>query len=386
MDIAICCIGYNRVNSLARLLDSLLKADYPSGKGVTLYISVDKSNTDSVEKYADCFEWPYGSKKVILHETNLGLRRHILSCGDLTANHDGLIVLEDDLVVSQNFYNFASSCVGRFGDDEKIAGISLYSFARNYQNNLPFTPVRDQQDIYLMKCAMSWGQVWMPGQWKEFKRWYEDHLDFSYSDNIPPYLFIWPESSWLKYHTRYCIESGKYFVFPYVSQTTCFADAGEHIKIADTKFQVPLQTDVTKEFRLDPTVRYDGFFELEGLHEELGLNKDELCVDIYGEKGNREKRRFWLTTSNQPFRVLKSYALDMKPSPLNVINNIAGREIFLYDTSSIAAKPLSRKEETTKLHMSDYYYYGVRIDAGYNLYWNTRYKIGRIVKKLLGRK
>lgn len=386
MDIAICCVGYNRVKSMARLLDSLLKANYPSEKNVTLYISVDKSNTDAVEEYAQGFEWPYGNKKVILHEKNLGLRKHILACGDLTANHDGLVVLEDDLVVSRNFYNYACACVERFKDDVSIAGISLYSFARNYQNNIPFTPVKDQQDVYLMKCAMSWGQVWMPEQWKEFKAWYENNLEFAYTDDIHPYLFIWPESSWLKYHTRYCIETGKYFVFPYESQSTCFAEAGVNFKSADTKFQVSLQTGVTRDFRLEPTIRYDGFFELEELYDILGLPEGEVCLDTYGGKGNRKNRRYWLTAENLPYRVVKSYALEMKPTPLNIINNVGGRELFLYDTYFKSSRPLSGKEVSQNRHLSDYYYFGVRIDVGYNLYWNTRYKVGGIVKKLLGRK
>lgn len=386
MDIAICCIGYNRVNSMARLLDSLLKADFPADQCVTLYISVDKSNTKSVEEYAEAFEWPYGSKKVILHETNLGLRKHILSCGKLTRNHDALIVLEDDLVVAPNFYNFACACVERFKDDASVAGISLYSFSRNYQNNLPFTPIRDQQDIFLMRCAMSWGQVWMPRQWNEFMEWYESNQDFQYADNIPPYLFLWPDSSWLKYHTRYCIDKGKYFVYPYISHTTCFAEAGVNFKTADTKYQVPLQTGLTREFKLDTTVKYDGFFEFEGLYDAFGMTEENLCLDIYGEKGNREDRRYWLTRRNLPYAVVKSFALDMKPASQNIINNIKGREIFLYDTNVTAEKPLSRKEEISNRHLEEYYFYGVRTDVRYNLYWNTRYKLGGIAKKLLGRK
>lgn len=386
MDIAICCIGYNRVNSMARLLGSLLNADYPSGQGVTLYISVDKSNTKSVEEFAEMFEWPYGDKNVILHETNLGLRKHILSCGKLTSDHDALIVLEDDLVVAPNFYNFACACVERFKDDDSVAGISLYSFSRNYQNNLPFDPIRSQQDVFLMRCAMSWGQVWMPRQWNNFMEWYESNKDFRYSDNIPSYLFLWPDSSWLKYHTRYCIEKSKYFVFPYVSNTTCFAEAGVNFKTADTKFQVPLQAGVTNEFRLDATIKYDGFFEFEGLYDVLGMNEEELCLDIYGEKGNRENRRYWLTRQNLPYAVLKSFALDMKPAPQNIINDIKGREIFLYDTFEKAKKPLSKKEEVSNRHLAEYYFYGVRTDVRYNLYWNTRYKLGGIAKKLLGRK
>ena len=61
MKIAIVTVGYNRVDSLSRLLASLNNANY-SNDEVTLVISVDKSNTNIVEEFADSFLWKYGKK------------------------------------------------------------------------------------------------------------------------------------------------------------------------------------------------------------------------------------------------------------------------------------------------------------------------------------
>ena len=64
MEIAIVVVAYNRVGSMSRLLYSLEKASYPAGKNIPLIISVDKSNTDVVERYADDFRWQFGEKIV----------------------------------------------------------------------------------------------------------------------------------------------------------------------------------------------------------------------------------------------------------------------------------------------------------------------------------
>lgn len=59
-NIAIVTVAYNRVKSLSRLLNSLLCADIDNAP---LIISIDKSNTNEVERYANDFIWPYIIRK-----------------------------------------------------------------------------------------------------------------------------------------------------------------------------------------------------------------------------------------------------------------------------------------------------------------------------------
>ena len=63
MNIAIVVVTYNRVDSLSRLMDSLERASYGNDR-IPLIISVDKSNTNVVEDFADNYVWPYGDKIV----------------------------------------------------------------------------------------------------------------------------------------------------------------------------------------------------------------------------------------------------------------------------------------------------------------------------------
>ena len=337
-NIAIVAVAYNRKDALQRLLDSLSTAVYDSDESVTLIISIDKSNTDVVELFADGYEWKHGEKIVDKHEENLGLRNHMLSLGKWFDSFDAIIVLEDDIVVAPDFFNFAKQTVRKYSPDEKIAGISLYSFKLNYLNNLPFEPVYEGDDVFFMNCAMSWGEIWMKEQWGAFYKWYQENLDFPNLPHLPARLCKMGKKSWLKYHTRYCIETGKYFVFPYCSLTTNFSDAGTHNDGSfSSLFQVPLSCRRGGLYKLpdsiEKAVRYDGFFENVRISEFLELEDGDLCVDLNGTRDEKPEERYWLTTLVRDFRVIRSFANELRPIELNVQNNVPGTGVFLYDTS-----------------------------------------------------
>ena len=104
-NIAIVIPCYNRLDTLKVLLDSLLNARYD--RSVELVFSIDYSGNEDIYNLVDEFTWPYGKKNIIRHKENIGLRRNIISCGDLTSEYDAVIVLEDDLIVSPLFFDYA---------------------------------------------------------------------------------------------------------------------------------------------------------------------------------------------------------------------------------------------------------------------------------------
>lgn len=375
--IPVCCIAYNRRGSLERLLKSLNSAFYD--EPVTLIISIDKSKNDEIEKYADSFPWEHGEKRVIKHEENLGLRKHILSCGNLLNEYDALIVLEDDISVSPSYYAYAKQCIERFHGDDQCAGISLYNFPLNYHNQLPFTALPSNSDVYKMDCAQSWGQVWMKQQWQDFMKWYEKHNEeFSEQSHLPKSICGWPKTSWLKYHTKYCIEQSKYFIYPYVSLSTNNGDAGTHATARNTAYQTPILFDIKSNFILTTTVEYDGFFENKNIASYLGLQKNDVCVDLYGEKNNRENRRYWLTLKRiKEYKILKSFGLDFKPWETNIMMNNPGQTIFLYDTQ----EPANNKFSKTSTNLG--YLFPINVKYIVLLFLGS---LGIITKKLIGLK
>lgn len=340
--IGIIAVAYNRVKSLQRLLGSLERVEFGAAE-VDLIISIDKSDTDVVEKFADNYQWEFGKKEVIKHASNLGLKNHMLSLGRHFDNYDALVVLEDDTIVSPALYSYACQTVEFYKDNEEIAGISLYSFPLNNYTNMPFEPQKNKYDVFLMQIAQSWGEIWMKHQWLAFYEWYKSNIDFAPSDNVPHTLFKW-EKSWLKYHNRYCIENNKYFVYPYHSISSNCGDMGIHAVCTYNNFQTVLAQSIdTLNFpSCEVAIKYDGFYEFQGLYDKLHFTNSECCLDLNGYKKCSQGKRFWITTQNLPYKIIKTYGLKLRPIEQNILSEIDGNEIFLYDTDA-SAKLLNRR-------------------------------------------
>lgn len=336
MNLAIVVIAYNRLMCLQRLIKTLENAFY-DGDSVTLIVSIDKSDSDYVKCWAEKYHWLYEKYEVIAHQEHLGLRNHILECGKLVEDYDAIIVFEDDITVTPNFYRFAKQCVEFYHDDDRIAGISLYNYVRNFQNSLPFEPVKSEYDVFFMNIAQSWGQVWMKKQWMDFYEWYcKNSKEIEYAPHLTN-IWHWPKSSWLKYHMMYCLENNKYFVYPYYSISTNNSDEGTHTAFSETNNQGKLLALPQQQFKLvaldNAFVKYDAFFEAKFLAQHLGIDDDDLCVDFHNEKKNRLGKRYWLTTSSQPYKIQRSFALQLKPYEHNIFQDREGKQLFLYDTS-----------------------------------------------------
>lgn len=334
--IAVVVVAYNRSDSLERLLRSLSSATYDDN--VCLVISIDKSDVKDVTEVASKYVWNHGEKRIIQHNERLGLRRHVLSVGNLLNEFEAVIVLEDDVIVAKNFYLFAKACVEKYYDAQNVAGISLYNFSINYQTLQAFLPMKNGYDVYFMQTAQSWGQVWMRAQWKEFTDWYQKQENvFSQTPHLPRTICSWPETSWLKYHTKYCIETNKYFVYPYLSYSSNCGNSGTHRKYSSPLFRTATMTETWKEPSFPPSfedaVSYDAFFENTALHQYLAIAKEDLCIDLNRQKQNKTNKRYWLTSEHANYKVLKRFGLSFRPIDLNIIENCEGEGIYLYDTS-----------------------------------------------------
>lgn len=312
---------------------------------------------DEVVKIANKFYWKYGFKKIIEHQNNLGLKTHVLSCGDLSVEYGAVIVLEDDIAVSPYFYYYAVQSLKVYDEDENIAGISLYAFEWSTVAARPFIPAENGYDVYFFQNAQSWGQVWSKRMWQEFKEWYSTHENQKININLPDNVRSWSEKSWLKYHIWYCVDKNKYFVYPYVSLSTNNSDAGVHLKGGLTYFQVPLLMGKRVSYFMpkfnEDSCKYDVYFERQGLEIFLDIENSDLCIDLYGKKKNREKKRYWLTSSIENYKLIKSFALELRPHELNVIFSISGSEIFLYDTYTVIKNEMKKNSLEAKTTLYD---------------------------------
>lgn len=334
---AIVIVCYNRLNGIKRLLNQLEKVDYDGRTDITLIFSIDKSNTLDVLNFSEEYKWKFGNKVIRTFDERQGLKNHIIQCGDYTNEYDIVTVLEDDIFVSNSLYYYAYDAACFYWDDENIAGISLYGFQKNWTKWIfRFEPQKTDYDTYFLKVAQSWGQVWTKDKWIAFKKWYSKNQTFTKSDKIPNVLNEWPESSWLKYHTRYCIENNKYFVYPYFSLSTNYSDPGEHATSSITDHQVELLYNKKKfyfpEFNPDVII-YDEYMEREYLGKYLQIPEEELTTSLWGIKPLKYAKRYILTTKNLPYKIIKSFSLSLRPIELSVMENIEGNGIYLYDST-----------------------------------------------------
>ena len=378
--ITIVVVGYNRPDSMQRVLKSLAKAHY-SYSDVRLVISIDHGNVKEVVDTAEAFVWDFGEKIVISHPERLGLRTHILSCGDLTEKYGAVMILEDDLYVSPDYYDYAMKVLEKYGDHPKIAGISLNTKRELLESVYPFFALHNEYDIFFQQFATSWGQVWNMRMWKEFREWYDLHPELPRHKDVPEVVLNYPKTSWAKFYQTYIVDKDKYFVYSYDSLTTNFGDAGQHFEGASSSVQSVLFYG-KKDYRMpefEAGIKYDIYGEMIGLGRYVGISEKELTCDLWGRKRKEAYRRYILSTRRLPYKVVKSYGAQLKPTELNVIEGIEGEEIWLYDTNTqVSIETVSRKKEHLRLLE---YGYGI-LDGRDLLNWSME----RLRRKLWKRK
>ncbi len=396
---AIVIIAYNRDEPLARLLRSLDRADYAQS-GIPLVISIDRSDNEKVLKTAQSFEWRHGVKTVVERQERLGLKKHVLLCSDLAVEYGSAIILEDDLYVAADFYAYSCAMLEASESDGRIAGVSLYNHRLNVHAREPFEAIGCGGDNWFFQFASSWGQAYTAAQWSSFREWLSSNDLTPFPESIPENVRSWGESSWLKYFIRYCVEKDKYFIYPTLSRTTNFSDAGTHSMGRASELSVPLRmkerpgcflsrqssegshgaylpgqashaTDKTsresepshgidlpgQDSHASPTqnsspdpaapgaYRFTPLDSCCGVYDawfENAALKDmfekETVIDLYGKK-TPPASGYFLSSRLLPRKRIKSYGRILRPLDANIFEDIPGEDFFLYDMETADTPP-----------------------------------------------
>lgn len=326
-------VAFNRPRSLERLLFSLKKAK--NIDHARLIISIDNKEPENfpVRDLAMNFEWPFGEKEVIYQEKRLGLKQHVLKCGDLAIKYGSVIILEDDLFVSPYFYDYAVKALEYYDNDEKIGGISLYNHTYEDVNDVPFKPICDDSGVYFVQFPSSLGQAWTATHWTNFRTWFDANKDIS-SIPIHEDIIAWPETSWKKYFTAFLADTDRYFVFPRISLTTNFNDQGTHKeREMDYNGQAPLLLS-DGEYRFKPLSSsfcvYDSYFEImpEIVKHFVPWLKDyDFTMDLYGIKNLKRTSSEYVITSKPVKESVKSFMRTLKPHEMNVLMDLEGNDL-----------------------------------------------------------
>lgn len=250
LKIIACIIGYNRDGHILSTIETLKK----NKNSTRIIVSLDNSPYQNSLHHV--IHNTYPDVEIILHKKRKGLKSHVLACGDLIldSEHNLILLLEDDIILSEQYHQYLDACNDIINDDNNIAGISLYSYDVDEAYLLPFKPKEDGYDNYYMKFASSWGIAFNSRQWCDFKTWLNinDCLKFSDS-NVPEYVCNWPTTSWKKHFTRYLIQENKYFLYPRISLCNNPGLDGENHKNIGNIFSVNI-LDGEKKWNLSNTV------------------------------------------------------------------------------------------------------------------------------------
>lgn len=336
--VGVVVVAFNRPVSLAATLKSIGVAHYPEVE-VDLIISIDGGAelNSAVLAVAEGFDWILGRKTIIKHPANLGLRRHVIECGSLTSHYDGIIMLEDDIIVSKGYFNFAYKALSFYGKDKEIAGVSLYSYEYSEISRERFYPYDNNSFVYFMMWPSSWGQAWTRSQWNSFLEWYSCNKTKELTDpRIPKSVRKWPSASWKKYFVAYLVESNKYFVFPRHSFSTPSGINGVHVKKGTTPItQVALATERVGPFgfieKEDQDSCYDSYFQpimsmIQNLCPEL--RSYDFTVDLQGNKPLQEVRTQYLLSVKKCNDPIFSWGWDLFPIENNLFHATEGNDIY----------------------------------------------------------
>jgi hypothetical protein len=112
-----------------------------------------------------------GFKEVHIYEAenNKGLAKSIIDGVSLIINKcNKVIVLEDDLITSNNFLSYMNQCLNHYKKNKNVFSISGYSFSIVNQNN----------DVYFTKRGSSWGWATWKDRWQKIDWEVKDYPEF----------------------------------------------------------------------------------------------------------------------------------------------------------------------------------------------------------------
>lgn len=345
--ICIVAVGYNRPDSVKRLLDSLYRAEY-GGDNVDLLISIDKGQKQQkIVDVAEAFEWRHGNKTIRAFSERQGLRKHIIQCGDLALMYEAVVVLEDDITVADGFYYYVKQCIKKYGNDNRIAGISLYNHHINAGVGHFFEAEYIGYDTFMMQVAQSWGECWTTNMWSGFKEWYKDNEDKFFKDEQNQYLSMmpsnilrWGEQSWMKYYMGYICEKNLFFVYPYFSLSTNHSEIGQHNNETSCDYQVAMARG-NFDYRMpefDEAVKYDMFFERLD-YQVAGYEDKKTILDLYGNKKIFNSADILISSVSRPYKIINSWKLKYRPQELNCKFPEQGNDLFVYNLHESSKSP-----------------------------------------------
>lgn len=300
---------YNRIEELKKTIANLKRAEL--SRETVLYVFSDgpKSDNDiqSVENVRGFLKSIEGFKEIIykFSESNRGLASSIIhGVTEIIELHERVIVLEDDLLVSENFLVYMNKGLDYYSNHNNILSVCGYSstISKRKSDEYPY-------DIFFAKRTSSWGWATWKDKWKNIDWEIKDFKDFSKNKKEIKEFNKWGSDmySMLKrqqmrkvdsWAIRYCYHQYKnnlWSVFPLVSKikNIGFNNSATNTKEIYNRYEVDLDESCQSKFDFMNVVKLNHdivseFIKLNSLGSRIKYKILNLISDT-GLRNNKSK-------------------------------------------------------------------------------------------------
>jgi hypothetical protein len=223
---------YNRLWYTKKTIQALQTNELANLSELFIYSDAPRSNGDinSVNEVREFIKTIDGFKKVTIIERsiNYGLLKTIIDgVTQILDKFETAIVLEDDIIVSNQLLYYSHAVFSAYANSETIRQISFYSIDWNEFDDAPFWPNSGGLPVYFAESASSWGQGWRKEWWFEFYNWYQNNQDIDFeSIDLPETIYKWSKHSWKKYFNAFLVENNYLVIYPVDSYSLHIGEKG----------------------------------------------------------------------------------------------------------------------------------------------------------------
>ncbi|KAF0525048.1 glycosyl transferase family 2 protein [Gigaspora margarita] len=341
-------ITQNRPESLTRLIKSLNSSIY-IGDDVSLTINMDRGADPDTLKFSQTLDWTFGQKIVRHRVIQGGLLTAVVESYYPSDDNDYAIILEDDIELSPFYYIWAKYGVlkYRYSNDRNLSGrmfgISLYNIKINELNmagRIPFNPALNlrgtkypNQSPYLSQVPCSWGALYFPEIWREFRIYQNvrlnDALGLMLQDvKVPESRSNRWSKSWKRFFIELTYLRGYVMLYPnyenFISFSTNHFEKGEHNRVGKKKdpFQLPLMNE---------------YILLDGLPgNRLPNFKDLPIMDLWGK----------VTSPNELIQRGRALQLEISSCPPNDFGELTydPQDLLCVDEENVRIKMMNQSK------------------------------------------
>ena len=177
-DVPVLLIGFNRPTSMRRVIESIRSAApriiYFAVDGPRPHVASDPDLVHQTQLLVNELDWEC-EVHTLFRDVNLGCGHGVSSAISwFFDNVESGIILEDDIVVGQDFFPFVTEMLDRYAQDPRV-------FAVTGSQRIPQDVVRTDRGYRFSSIPQVWG--W--GTWRD--RWQNYSLDISgWRKELPP--------------------------------------------------------------------------------------------------------------------------------------------------------------------------------------------------------